>query len=302
MRKLIYTTLGPALALALITATPAAADVSVLVTFTKSVDIEVTETIDKTKIIAVLVIAIGEVKGIAEAQAVVNATNNGNSVNGSLLGGLFDDQSADFDIFLTAIIDDSIKGNSGIVGVNQENGNMLNQGNVVSLSVTGREPSAEEVSAGTDTAESSIAHSQSEVEQQNFDNSVFDSEFLQVPGDPVGSEPNKRAGIRNSINGNAGIVGVNQGNGNMSNQHNVVSMAIGFAAFVALSEAALGQENTNNKVLEIETIKRAVIAGSVNANSGIVSINQDNGNMNNQAHVVSFSALTSTIEIGVPGS
>lgn len=297
MRKLIYRSLlGPALALALITmATPGKADVSVIVEFTKSVDITVNELIEKEKVVFIDVFAEFEPAGAAEAQAVVNATNDNNSVDGS--GDFTGSEDADFDIFLTAIIDNSINDNSGIVGVNQENGNMINQGNVVSLSVTGRAPLDSE-----ESAESSIAHSQAEVEQLNFANTVFDSEFLSTPGDPVNSVPNKRAGIRDSINDNAGIVGVNQGNGNMANQHNVVSMAIGFFAEVALSEAALGQENSGNVVTEVETVKRAVIAGSVNGNSGIVSLNQDNGNMNNQAHVVSFSALTSNIEIGVPGS
>ena len=299
MRKLIYTTLGPALlALALITmATPGKADVSVIVEFTKSVDIIVNELIEKEKNVFIDVVAEFDLDGAAEAQAVVNATNDNNSVDGS--GDFTGNDEADFEIFLTAIIDNSINDNSGIVGVNQENGNMINQGNVVSLSVTGRAGGTEEIP----TAESSIAHSQAEVEQLNFANTVFDSEFLpESTNGPNFTEPNKVAGIRDSVNNNAGIVGVNQGNGNMANQHNVVSMAIGFFAAVALSEAALGQENSGNTVTEIETVKRAVILRSVNGNSGIVSLNQDNGNMNNQAHVVSFSALTSNIEIGVPGS
>ena len=301
MRKLIYTTLGPALlALALITmATPGKADVSVIVEFTKSVDIIVNELIEKEKTVFIDVVAEFDLDGAAEAQAVVNATNDNNSVDGS--GDFEGNFDADFEIFLTAIIDNSINDNSGIVGVNQENGNMINQGNVVSLSVTGRENVGDEGPGST--AESSIAHSQAEVEQLNFANTVFDSEFLpESTNGPNFTEPNKVAGIRDSVNNNAGIVGVNQGNGNMANQHNVVSMAIGFFAAVALSEAALGQENSGNTVTEIETVKRAVILRSVNGNSGIVSLNQDNGNMNNQAHVVSFSALTSNIEIGVPGS
>jgi hypothetical protein len=292
--------LGPALALALSTmATPATADVTVFVDFDKWVDITVVETITKTKIVNVDVTADLAVDGAAEAEAVVNVINDNNRVGGA--PGITTNPDVDFEIFLKALIDFSINGNSGIVGVNSDVGNMVNQGNVVSLSVTGREPQAGEEGI---PAESSLTHSQAEADQSNTNNRVFDSEFLpvDVDGTPLFTSPNKLAGIKDSINGNSGIVGVNQNAGNMNNQHNLVALSIGFQSFVALSEAALGQENVGNVVFEIETIKRDGILRSVNGNSGVVSINQSVGNMNNQAHVVSFSALTSNIAVGIPGS
>lgn len=300
MKKTLYaTTAASALALALtFNAVPTKADVFVTVDFDKVKDILVLEYIYKVKYVFIEVTTELDLDGAAEAMAVVNATNELNLVDGA--GDAFQNPLADFDLFLNAAITGSINDNTGIVGVNQDVGNMVNQGNVVALSVTGREPGeGEEVG---DTSDSSLTHSQAEVEQLNTANIVFDSEFLDVPGDPEASTPNKTALIENSINNNAGIVGVNQNAGNMNNQHNVVAMAVGFESFIALSEAALGQSNTFNTVEEIETIKIGEITGSINFNSGVVGVNQSTGNMNNQASVVSFSALTSNASIGVPGS
>jgi hypothetical protein len=295
--------------LALSLAAPAHADVFIVVHVTKNKDVFVFENIQKYKFVTILVdTPLFELDSAAEAQAIVNARNSDGEVNGfTNTDPAFlpvDDTAPnnplrDYEIFLRALIDNSINSNTGIVGVNQDVGNMANQGNVLSLSVTGRPFEDPEV-PGT-TSNPAITHSQAEVDQRNERNKVYNSEFLSLPGDPAASVPNIVATISNSVNGNAGIVGVNQNAGNFANQHNVVAIAIGFEGVVALTEAALGQVNTNHNVIEIETVKYGNIISSGNLNTGIVGINQNAGNNNNQAHVVSFSALASTAVIGVPG-
>lgn len=300
MRKQLISAVAlPALAIFAWTAaaTDARADVTVLATITKNVTLTVTETITKEKFLDIVVTDVNDYDSAAESMAVVNAVNEDNIVNGydngGLLGGndLTNDPNADFDIHYISRVIASINGNSGIAGVNVDSGNHVNQGNVVAFAIIG----------DNGLHEGSVAHTQAELEQQNLNNEVFDSEFLDeaIPGPFT---PNKVALIRDSVNGNTGIVGVNVNSGNTTNQHNVVAMSVGIDAAVALSEAALGQSNSGNTVTEIETVKHGTVAGSFNGNSGIVSGNVNTGNHNNQATVVSFSALTSNAIVGVPGS
>lgn len=302
-KQLLSTVAIPALALAALIAIPsgASADVLIDVQITKSKVLTVNEFITKTKAVFIDVHADFDLDSAAEAMAVVNAANEDNIVigydnTGILPGGndIRRDPFADFNINLSATVFNSINNNQGVAGVNVDVGNMVNQGNVVSFSLVGPDI-LDEVSFG------SLAHTQAEIEQRNLGNETFDSEFLDSDG-AGGFIPNKTAVVVDSVNGNSGIVGVNVNTGNTSNQHNVVAMSVGFDALVALSEAALGQFNSGNTVTEIETIKVALISGSVNGNSGVVSLNVNNGNHNNQASVVSFSALTSTAVVGVPGS
>jgi hypothetical protein len=274
-------------------------------------DKDVTETItifiDKT--ITVNVDYDEEVIGDAEAHTLVNQTNAHNTVDGALSGS--DDPegspggsgSLNFDLELDALIEDSISRNTGVVGVNQDVGNMVNQANAVSL--------AETVST------SSITESQAHAEQDNFDNSVTEFERLTFldgtpvtpddlpdpPGvlDPALLDPDKTAYIINSVNNNAGIVGVNQNAGNNNNQANGVALAVGFGSHVALAEADLGQYNACNKVESFETFRPDLIQNSINDNSGVVQVNQTSGNNNNQGSMISFSALTTTIDVTVPG-
>jgi len=303
MKKQLHSTVAiPALALAALIAIPsgASADVIIDAQISKEKHLFVQEFIFKTKFVFIDVFADFDIDSAAEAMAVVNAANEDNIVIGydgtGILAGndIRRDPFADFNINLSAEVVNSINNNQGVAGVNVDVGNMVNQGNVVSFSLVGPDI-LDEDSFG------SLAHTQAEIEQRNLRNETFDSEFLDPDGQG-GFIPNKTAVVVDSVNGNSGIVGVNVNSGNTSNQHNVVAMSVGFDALVALSEAALGQFNSGNTVTEIETIKVALISGSVNGNSGVVSLNVNNGNHNNQASVVSFSALTSNAVVGVPGS
>jgi len=248
--------------------------------------------------------------GDAEAHTLVNQDNHDNIVDG--LTTVNEENPSDtpntdgsagelnFDIELDALIEASITGNSGVVGVNQDVGNMVNQANAVSL--------AETVST------SSVTESQAHGEQNNHDNSstqyerlAFDTGELVEVGDlpiadPSVLDPDRTALITGSVSENAGIVGVNQNAGNNNNQANGVALAVGFGSHVALAESDLGQFNANNTILAFETLHTDEIVDSINGNSGVVTVNQTTGNNNNQGSMISFSALTTTIDVTVPGT
>ncbi|MFZ5790972.1 MAG: hypothetical protein ACOY3L_09760 [Pseudomonadota bacterium] len=304
MKKALYATAGSALALVLLAAAvPASADVNVTATITKNKDITITERITINKTIGIIVASrFTEIVSAAEAQAVMNVDNFGNRVDGAgdpehpdQPGG--EPGVADYNLHLSAVIGGadaagSINGNTGVFGVNQDVGNMTNQGNVVSVAGIANLPA--------------FANAQAEADQSNTNNSVRELELLKHPDGehfafdelfddvtPSSFLVNKEAKIVGSINNNTGVINVNQNAGNMNNQTNGVAAAVGEGALVALSEAALGQVNAHNKVVEAETVKHGLIDGSVNNNTGIVNVNQSTGNMNNQGNVVSLAAITS---------
>jgi len=301
MRTMLYAGVATA---ALLIANSASADVFVEADITKHKDITVTEniTINKTIDLSVTVSIIPE--KAAEADGIINQENQSNEACGNCA------EKAD-------TIIDSIGGgtsgqNSGIVNVNQSSGNMNNQGNAVSVAVdfiivpptvpptvppdVPPPPPQQLVGGG-------FANSQAHIEQVNG-NELDDEE---------GEEGNlvdtvnllfRDALIDNSINGNQGIVNVNQSPGQMNNQANLVSVAVSFAAGgVALSEADLGQVDSGNQAHEsasnpvsgadplIGINKTATIDGSINNNTGIVGVNQASGNMANQANNVSAAAV-----------
>jgi len=270
---------------------PAAADVFVTVDVDKDKDVSVFEQVQKFKFVQIQVTMVRALEGAAEAQAIANQRNINNTSREAdpqpLVGlgaGIIDPN--DMLIFKHALIEDSINHNTGIVGVNQDVGNMVNQANVVAAAVT--------------NSESALTHAQAEADQRNTLNFSFHRELTAFDiNDPEGN-PNLTATITGSINDNAGVVGVNQNAGNMNNQANLVALSIGLGSEFALSEASLGQVNTNNRVIEVQTVKFGRIENSINNNSGIVGVNQSVGNMNNQASAVSVSALTSNVTITTP--
>jgi hypothetical protein len=270
---------------------PALADVSVTVTVDKQKTITVSEEITINKDVSITVTDIVTLEGFAEAEAVVNATVQNNTVD-LQLGG---DVNGDFNK-RWATIDDSINDNIGvIIGLNQDVGDNANQGNVVSAALT---------DIGTDPDQSALAHAQSAVDQKNSDNDVFMIGTL--PGSP-GNRPVPPATVRfdwhvlasitDSIDGNLGVIQVNQNAGNNPNQHNVLSLAVGVDAGVALGEGDLGQENSGNKVSDYNTYKSAQIDGSVTGNIGIVSVNQNAGHNNNQAAVITIAATVASTNL-----
>jgi hypothetical protein len=282
MKKFLGVALGLGMCLAL--AMPASAIILVYGDIEKDKDIEVVEYvfIDKTINIQVTVVATPE--GAAEATALVNQDVVGNAV----VGTRYDPQTglpipdpvgsapAAQGNFRTAIINGSILANIGIVGVNQDAGNMNNQGNNYAIAVT-------DVSL--------FAEAESAASQLNAFNRVRTCEGCIVDDVPPIVGVQKENDLLGSMNLNFGIVSANQSVGNMNNQLNSVAVAAGIGAgvLVAMAEADLGQFNAVNTVQEVNTNKLDLISSSLNGNHGITSFNQSAGNMNNQANIVSIS-------------
>ena len=300
-RTTLYATAGSALALALLAySPPVSADVDVFASIQKTKDITITEHITITKIVNLTVHATDiDYEAAAEADAIVNQENTENDVDSSFTQ--LDTNIANvnnFGIDLKATITDSINDNTGIVDVNQDVGNMANQGNQVALAIATPAP-------GTDPTDFVVVNSQSEAEQINEDNAVWHGEDPASEEDPTPvlvdlvDEPNEAATIDGSINDNTGIVNVNQNAGNMNNQANSEALAVAISlAGVALSEAALGQVNSNPTnengfpaVFEFGVEKTATLTGSLNGNTGVGGVNQASGNMANQANIFSLAFI-----------
>lgn len=117
-------------------------------------------------------------------------------------------------VFRTALITKAINDNKGVVQVNQSPGQMNNQSNVLALAFSERP--------------GGVALAEADLGQFNQNNQSLESDGQQVVGNSVvgdGVGVHKTASIAGSINTNTGIVGVNQGAGNMANQANIVSFS-----------------------------------------------------------------------------
>jgi len=144
---------------------------------------------------------------------------------------------------------------------------------------------------------------------------VTDTFNVTGPDFLVGTTGNARndkatSDIDTSVNSNQGIVQLNQDSGNNSNQGNNVALA--FTAVqksFADAEAGASQDNEHNfassrgttslpfttspppdpaslPASDFNTI--SIINGSINSNLGIVGVNQNSGNMNNQTNEVAI--------------
>jgi hypothetical protein len=132
--------------------------------------------------------------GLAHAQTAVNQNMGFNQI-------------VSFDLlFRDALISNSIIGNTGIVGVNQSAGNINNQLNVVTAAVC---------------LDGLVALAEADLGQINTDLGLDQSLAQSV----FEFNTNKNAAVSGSINGNTGIVGVNQTVGNMAQQANIANVA-----------------------------------------------------------------------------
>jgi len=296
--------LAAAMAIGVVTAiagiaAPAFADVDVTVSIAKDKTIVVDEDIVIDKDVNIDII-IGDVEilepgtgnptglffliglGAAEAQALVNVENTDNV------------ETLEHVVY-SADLTGSMSGNTGITQFNQAAGNMQNQGNVVAAAVV-------------DTGDA-FANAQAEVQQHNGDGPDEGA-----GGNVVNAKTSSfTASIGpGSLSGNTGIVQFNQDAGNNNNQTNAVALAAGVDndgaedVLVALSEAALGQESSNNVVTEgggttlangdltnnDATFKSATMDGALNGSTGaVIGVNQAAGNNANQGNVVSVAAF-----------
>ncbi len=111
-------------------------------------------------------------------------------------------------VFRNASIADSFNTNAGLVYGNQASGHMANQVNVLSLAFA--------------IDDNGVALAEADLGQVNANSTVAESGD---PDDDFALGVCKVAATGNSLNGNTGIVGVNQSVGNLSNQANIVSIA-----------------------------------------------------------------------------
>jgi len=279
-------------------AAPSFADVDALATVDLDKDFTITLDISKRKDIDIEVDAAGDLAGAAVASAFVNATidNNRSSYAGDESESEFAGDANDMDWEKSAIVIDSILSNTGITQVNQDAGNNANQGNLVSAGLTFGE-------------ESSITQAEAYADQRVSNNDTYHREGAEnlngLVGDDDSINPDNlvdpadlAAEINNSISANTGVTMANQNTGNFNNQHNVLTAAVGEAAFVALSDAGLGQEISGNEYFDVNTVKTNVITNSVNGNTGVTAVNQASGHMNNQATIVSVASLASAVGLG----
>ena len=276
MKKLFTYAIAPAIALAMGATAPAFAEgyggyrhldpVKAKVRVQK--DRLVVERVVKLKGVVVLSYGVLTPDGAADSDGFVTQDNYNQDIN--------HDHGTDGNsnpLRLSSEISGSINDNSGVVQLNQDSGNMVNQGNVASVAVTGSESALVDASAGTT--------------QINEDNISITT----VPFDL--RNWNKQGLIDNSINGNSGIIHVNQNTGDANNQLNQTNVAFGEGAISAMADSELGQFNAYNEVFDQNTQKRDRILNSVSGNSGIVTVNQASGKFNNQATIISFAGSAS---------
>jgi hypothetical protein len=300
MKTLKLATLTSALALGVgLAAAPASADVLVngVVTKEKFVTVEISVTKDKNVVIESDFAR--NLVSAAEAFSINNQVNERNEIGRSTNAPVQDD-FFNFMLNLSATMDDSVSDNEGVLGLNQDAGNVNNQANVVSTAIIQQDVEAAD-------AAPSFAHSEASTEQRNTENQEEHLSVLTEIEEGGGLTPDnlvrdKTAAIRNSVNDNSGIIGINQATGNGLNQSNNIAVSVGIGSVLALSEADLGQENSNNTLEDVNTVKLDVIRGSVNGNQGVIAGNQSVGAFNNQANAISFSALRSSATVGVPGT
>jgi hypothetical protein len=273
MKKLL---LGAVAAVGL-TASPAMADVFVFGEFFKTKTINVFENIVVDKDIDLDVNVDLEAEKFAESLAVVNQRN-------------FDNYACENCAEKAGLILASLNDNSGIITANQAVGNLNNQGNAMAISIDFPTSPPDVPPPPPPPGEGGFAESQAHAEQVNESQLINTINILF-----------RDAVIAGSGNNNSGLLYVNQASGNAANQLNELSLAVSFAPGVALSEADLGQFNTNNSVTEREIrSKLASIDASFNGNIGFVGVNQSAGNAANQANVVSFALTGATTVTPVP--
>jgi hypothetical protein len=271
-------------------ASPAKADFVLYGDVDKNVDIYIWEGVFKLKLAAFLVLIIDNPEKVAKSQVVFNQRNQRNRACENCAEKL-------------DLITGSITGNAGITTVNQSAGNMNNQANLVSVAWANVGGGPGTTPPGTDPGDpNNTGHANSQVAGEqilgngsagfvdNPETGRREHVLEQGQGNTVYTinVPFRDAIIRGSVNENSGVTQVNQAAGNINNQANGMSLAFTFYNGIALSDHALGQWNAGNTVEEHNVSKFALIAGSVNDNSGVTQVNQTAGTLANQSNTVSL--------------
>ncbi len=92
--------------------------------------------------------------------------------------------------------------------------------------------------------------------------------------------------ILNSVLDNSGIVNLNQNSGNLNNQANVVVLALAESGNVQGVQIRTGVQHLNNSITVAGGTRQDLIVNSFGGTTGIVSVNQAAGSLNQMANVV----------------
>jgi hypothetical protein len=207
--------------------------------------------------------------GLDAVHAVVNAVGNSSSqalVSQIQVGNVMEEGLT----ASLAVVRDSFQGNRGIIGANQNSGNLNNQANVHVIAHNSSGPTIQ------------LGHAA--IEQRLEENTIVTS----------GAAREDR--IQDSFGGTVGIVGINQSAGNLNNQANVMAITLGIGSeFLPLEDSSLGAVNTGNKLTPGPPgPKSDVIVGSFAGFRGLAQVSQSAGDLNSVSNKmnISFSAMT----------
>lgn len=196
--------------------------------------------------------AVVDAVGVSSAQALVSQIQIGNRMEEGLAASL-------------AVVRESFQNNRGIIGANQNTGNLNNQANVQVIAHVAGGPT--------------IRLGEATVEQRLVDNTIVTSGVA------------REDRIENSFGGTVGIVGINQSAGNLNNQANVVVLTLGKGSgFVALEDSSLGKVNSGNKLIQGSPGPKAdVITGSFAGFRGLAQVSQSAGDLNQISNTMNVS-------------
>ncbi|TKB95666.1 MAG: hypothetical protein E8D41_00475 [Nitrospira sp.] len=201
--------------------------------------------------------AVVNAAGSSSSQALVSQIQIGNVMEEGLTASL-------------AIVRDSFQNNRGIIGANQNSGNLNNQANVHVIAHNSVGPTIQ------------LEHAA--IEQRLEENTIVTS----------GTAREDR--IQDSFGGTVGIVGINQSAGNLNNQANVIVITLGMGSeFVPLEDSSLGAVNSGNKLIPGPPgPKSDVILDSFAGFRGLAQVSQSAGDLNSVSNKmnISFSAMT----------
>jgi hypothetical protein len=165
---------------------------------------------------------------------------------------------------------------SGVISINMAPGALNNQGNSVLISLLG------------DGDEVDSLLQSSGLSDQVMTGNILDSE---------NSNRSNSIGA-NAFNFFSGVVSINQSSSYLNNPNPVVSLSIGGNAAATLSPAQMAMVSAQNTINERSVTKTDMISMfAFEGVSGIISINQSSGNMNNQVNIITISVNDSFMSI-----
>lgn len=104
--------------------------------------------------------------------------------------------------------------------------------------------------------------------------------------------------VEGSFNNSQGIMQLNQNSGSLVNQANVLALAVGDAGLADASAATTVQFTQNELTVMEGAHRQNSLIGSFNNTVGIAMVNQNAGNMNQQANVIAIAVGIGPAENG----